>query len=137
MASDAPAAPRVPTHRQVIMSPAIALPPHTLTEAPPSRSIAIGAWRITTTSTTISNARELDALGIAVPPPEMTFGANAIALAHAPSGVAYAFRAPHALRAVRAGALRPGDGGVQVGYAAAWLASRCVRPRPTLAPRAR
>ncbi|KZT05639.1 type 2A phosphatase activator TIP41 [Laetiporus sulphureus 93-53] len=109
------------------MSPSISLPHHTLKESPNSRTIEIGDWSITARANPISNAAELDALQAAVggiPLPEMTFGNNALELEHKPSGWNYGFGTEEALKGVKNGELVEGDGGVKVGYADAWLASR-------------
>ena len=105
------------------------LPPHKLTETPNSRTIEIGEWIITGRTNPISNAAECDTLQAwlqGMPLPEMTFGNNSLELEHKPSGWKYAFDTADALKAVRNGELGEGDGGVKVGYADAWLKSRCV-----------
>ena len=105
------------------------LPPHKLSESPNSRAIEIGEWVITAKTNPISNASECDALQATLqgmPLPEMTFGNNALELEHKPSGWKYLFQTENALREVKNGALVDGDGGVKVGYADAWLKSRCV-----------
>lgn len=56
----------------------------------------------------------------------MTFGNNSLELQHKPSGWRYSFTTEDALKAVKNGELVEGDGGVKVGYADAWLQSRCV-----------
>ena len=111
------------------------LPEHKVLESPNSRTILINDWEITASTNPISNAFELDQMHaqLNVPLPEMTFGNNYLTLQHLPSTWAYIFTAEHALRAVKKGELEEGDGGVKVGYADAWLKSRCVsrsdRPR--------
>lgn len=120
---------RPPTYREVIMASAVPVPYHTLEESPNSRTIKIGDWEITARTNPISNAGELDALQIAVggfPLPEMTFGNNALELVHGPSGWRYGFSTEDALKGVKNGELEPGDGGVKVGHADAWLKSRYV-----------
>jgi len=102
------------------------LPPHKLTETNNTRRIDIFSWTIETTAAPISNASQLDALQaiLGFPLPEMTFGNNCLVIRHNPSGWEYQFDAEHALRQVKGGELQPGDGGVKVGYADAWLKSR-------------
>ena len=104
------------------------LPEHKVLESPNSRTILINNWEITASTNPISNAFELDQMHaqLDVPLPEMTFGSNFLTLQHLPSTWAYIFTAEHALRAVKNGELEEGDGGVKVGYADAWLKSRCV-----------
>lgn len=111
------------------MSFAAQLPEHKLSETPNSRTIEIGDWVITARTNPISNAGELDALQatlLGMPLPEMTFGNNTLELEHKRSGWKYAFGTADALRGVKNGELADGDGGVKVGYAEAWLKSRCV-----------
>ena len=111
------------------MASAVPVPYHTLEESPNSRTIKIGDWEITARTNPISNAGELDALQAAVggfPLPEMTFGNNALELLHKPSGWRYGFSTEDALKGVKNGELEPGDGGVKVGHAEAWLKSRYV-----------
>lgn len=131
-----------------IMKPAIALPKHSLLESPNSRSILIGKWRITASTNPISNASQCDALqaNLGIPLPEMTFGNNILKLEYRPSGRfdtdndndsengedepeedqgwIYEFNTENALQGVKKGELEPGDGGVKVNYADAWLKSR-------------
>ncbi len=105
------------------------IPEHKLSESPNSRSIAVGDWTVTARTNPISNAVECDALQIALlgmPLPEMTFGNNSLELKHQPSGWNYVFTTLDALKSVKNGELTEGDGGVKVGYADAWLQSRCV-----------
>jgi hypothetical protein len=106
------------------------VPPHTLSEDPHTRGIALGGWTITSETRPIAAAGVLDGLhaATALPPPEMTFAHNGLRLRHAPSGWAYAFAAPEALAQVVSGALAPADGPVQVKHAKAWQASRCACP---------
>jgi type 2A phosphatase activator TIP41 len=94
-------------------------------------------WRVSTTTFPISNASQLDAIQASVgfPLPEMTFGNNALTLTHLPSGWTLTFDTPHALAAVKNGPLEEGDGGVRVGYADAWLKSRCNHPLAQLSSR--
>jgi type 2A phosphatase activator TIP41 len=105
-----------------------AIPPHTLQESPNCRSIAILDWTITASTNPISNAQGCDALAadVGFPIPEMTFGQNFLSLFHHPSGKAYAFTTPEALKRVKKGELGAGDGGVKVGYADKWIQSRQV-----------
>lgn len=63
---------------------------------------------------------ELDGL----PLPEMPFGNNSLVIQHKKLGWEYRFDTLEALRLVRLGELKPGDGGVKVGYAKEWLESR-------------
>lgn len=126
-----PSAPpaRPPTYHEVIMASAVPVPYHTLEESPNSRTIKIGDWEITARTNPISNAGELDALQAAVggfPLPEMTFGNNDLELVHKPTGWRYGFSTEDALKGVKNGELEPGDGGVKVGHADAWLKSRYV-----------
>lgn len=109
-----------------MMSSAVAVPHHKLSETPNSRSIEIKDWLITASTNPISNAGESDALqaSLGIPLPEMTFGSNYLALEHRASGWKYAFCTGDALAGVKNGALCEGDGGVKVGYADAWLKSR-------------
>ncbi|KNZ76035.1 TIP41-like protein [Termitomyces sp. J132] len=115
------------------MSPAVGVPQHKLYESPNSRSIEIFNWFITASTNPISNASECDALqaSLGLPLPEMTFGRNLLTLEHRPSGWKYSFTTDGALRNVRNGELREGDGGVKVGYADKWLQSR-TGPSSTL-----
>ncbi|KIK96821.1 hypothetical protein PAXRUDRAFT_825547 [Paxillus rubicundulus Ve08.2h10] len=108
------------------MSAAIAVPRHTLSETPNSRTIEIYEWVITASTNPISNATECDALQAALgfPLPEMTFGNNYLSLEHRASGWRVVFDAKGALLGVKGGELVEGDGGVKVGYADAWLKSR-------------
>jgi len=107
----------------------LAIPPYEVTETPDGqvRSIQICSWRITVTSSTISNSKEIDdmqnELG-GLPLPEMPFGNNKIELSHEPSGWKYDFCLKEALAAVKLGELQAGDGAVQVGYAKEWMKSR-------------
>ena len=117
-----------PCALEVIMSAAVALPQHRLLESPNSRTIEIGPWTITACTNPISNAGQSDALQAAIggiPLPEMTFGNNSLELEHRESGWKYTFNTEEALKGVRNGELQEGDGGVKVGYADAWLRSRC------------
>lgn len=109
-----------------IMSAAIALPKHKLSESPNSRSIEVGDWFITASTNPISNASESDTLQAALgfPLPEMTFGSNYLTLEHRPSAWKYSFSTEDALRSVKKGELEKGDGGVKVEYADKWLQSR-------------
>ncbi|KAF8592780.1 type 2A phosphatase activator TIP41 [Ramaria rubella] len=104
----------------------MAAPPHQVSEYNNIRKIDIYSWTLETTAAPIINASESDALQaeLGFPLPEMTFGNNALVLKHNPSGWEYRFDAEHALKVVRGGELQPGDGGVKVGYADAWLKSR-------------
>lgn len=105
------------------------LPPHKLFESPNSRAIEVGNWVITARTNPISNAGECDALQAVLrgmPLPEMTFGNNTLELEHKPTGWKYQFGTEDALKGVKNGELVEGDGGVKVGYADAWLKSRCV-----------
>ncbi|KAF9236236.1 TIP41-like family-domain-containing protein [Melanogaster broomeanus] len=108
------------------MSAATAVPRHTLSETPNSRTIEINHWVITASTNPISNATECDALQAALgfPLPEMTFGNNYLALEHRSSGWKMMFDTKGALLGVKGGELEEGDGGVKVGYADAWLKSR-------------
>ncbi|KAJ7246528.1 TIP41-like family-domain-containing protein [Mycena haematopus] len=105
---------------------AVAVPIHKLLESPTTRAIQIQDWTVTVSTNPISNAHALDALhaSLGFPLPEMTFGANFLTLEHAPSKWKYEFTTPDALRGVKNGEMGPGDGGVKVGYADAWLKSR-------------
>lgn len=110
-------------------APTQQLPEHKLSESPNSRTIEIGDWVITAQTNPISNAGECDALQAALQGmslPEMTFGNNSLYLEHRASGWKYTFSTEEALKAVKNGELAEGDGGVKVGYAEAWLKSRCV-----------
>lgn len=111
---------------EVIMSAAIAVPEHKLSESPNSRSIEIGDWFITASTNPISNAPDCDALQamLGFPLPEMTFGSNFLTLEHRPSALKYSFTTGDALKAVKKGELQEGDGGVKVEYADKWLQSR-------------
>ena len=118
------------------MSASAPVPVHKLSETPNLRAIEIGDWVITARTNPISNAVECDALQATLqgmPLPEMTFGNNSLELEHKTSGWKYAFNTEDALKTVKNGELADGDGGVKVGYAEAWLKSRCVllyvRPR--------
>lgn len=118
---------QMPTHRAVIMKPAVQLPDHKLSESPHTRGIDVFGWTVAATTRPISSAGELDTLQASLnglPLPEMTFGSNALELEHKPSGWKYAFHTEDALRAVKNGELGEGDGGVKVGYADEWLKSR-------------
>ncbi|KAJ7591530.1 TIP41-like family-domain-containing protein [Mycena floridula] len=110
------------------------LPKHQLFESPNSRSIEINDWFLTASTNPISSASECDAmqaeLGFSLP--EMIFGNNSLTLNHKPSGWNYCFDALHALGTVKKGELGPGDGGVKVGYADAWLKSRYTGPSASL-----
>ncbi|KIJ69786.1 hypothetical protein HYDPIDRAFT_22950 [Hydnomerulius pinastri MD-312] len=108
------------------MSAAIAVPQHTLSETPNSRTIEINGWVITASTNPISNASECDALQAALgfPLPEMTFGNNYLTLEHRTSRWKMTFDTKSALEGVKGGELEEGDGGVKVGYADAWLKSR-------------
>ena len=111
------------------MSAAVSVPKHRLLESPNSRAIEIGSWTITACTNPISDAGRCDALQSAIggiPLPEMTFGNNSLELEHRDTGWKYAFDTEEALKCVRNGELQEGDGGVKVGYADAWLRSRCV-----------
>jgi type 2A phosphatase activator TIP41 len=121
-------------YENTIMASAVKLPIHTLEESPNSRTINIYDWTITAYTHPISNASELDAIQATVgfPLPEMTFGNNALELEHKPSGLKYEFTAVGALKEVKSGPLEDGDGGVKVGYADAWLKSRCVHIDTTI-----
>lgn len=112
------------------------LPHHQVSESNNTRRIDIHAWTLETTTASIINASEGDALQatLGFPLPEMTFGNNELVLRHNPSGWEYRFDAEHALKGVRSGELQDGDGGVKVGYADAWLKSRCVPPGPVDTP---
>ncbi|KAL0580714.1 Tap42 interacting protein [Marasmius crinis-equi] len=119
---------------------AVSLPEHKLYESPNSRSIQIGNWRITASTNPISNHHECEALNasLSMPLPEMTFGSNTLKLHHRPSGWTYRFSTEDALRGVKNGELEPGDGGVKVDYADAWLKSRTspssLLPMPKTVP---
>ncbi|KAK1223341.1 Tap42 interacting protein [Marasmius sp. AFHP31] len=119
---------------------AISLPEHKLFESPNSRSIRIGDWYITASTNPISNHHECEALNasLSIPLPEMTFGNNTLKLNHRPSGWTYQFSTEDALREVKNGELEPGDGGVKVNYADAWLQSRTspssLLPMPKTVP---
>ena len=111
------------------MTSAVQLPEHKLLESPNSRAIELGDWVITARTNPISNANEIDTLQAALqgmPLPEMPFGNNTLELEHKRSGWKYKFDTPGALSQVKNGELTEGDGGVKVGYAEAWLKSRCV-----------
>jgi len=110
------------------MAEAVALPEHKLSESPNSRSIEIFDWTVTAQTGPISSATHCDALhaALGLPLPEMTFGSNLLQITHRPSGWTYTFRAEDALSEVKNGPLEAGDGGVKVGYADAWLKSRCA-----------
>ena len=106
----------------------VQVPPHKLTETNNTRRIDIFSWSIETIVAPIINASECDALqaSLGFPLPEMTFGNNSLKIRHNPSGWEYQFDTEQALKQVRGGELQPGDGGVKVGYADAWLKSRSV-----------
>jgi TIP41-like family len=125
------------SYQDTLMAGAVAVPKHTLSESPNSRSIDIFDWTVTAETGPISNATQCDALhrDLGIPLPEMTFGSNLLRIAHRPSGWTYAFRAEHALKEVKNGPLGDGDGGVKVGYADAWLKSRCAFRLPSAPPR--
>jgi type 2A phosphatase activator TIP41 len=91
-------------------------------------SIDTNGWTISEHKYPISNAAQLDELqaSLGLPLPEMTFGNNKLVLKHHPSGWEYSFDTRSALESVKAGELGPGDGAVKVGYADAWLKSRCL-----------
>lgn len=116
------------THQDTLMAEAVAVPEHKLSESPNSRSIEIFDWTVTAQTGPISNATHCDALHatLGIPLPEMTFGSNLLRITHRPSGWIYTFRVEDALREVKNGPLEAGDGGVKVGYADAWLKSRCA-----------
>lgn len=90
--------------------------------------VEYAGWRAQTRTYPISHAAQLDDIQAVVgfPLPEMTFGANALTLTHQPSGWSYTFDTLSALKGVKNGELGDGDGGVRVGYADAWLKSRCA-----------
>lgn len=115
-----------PAYSEAIMSAAVAVPEHKLTESPNSRSIEVFDWFITASTNPISNASECEALqaSLGFPLPEMIFGNNFLTLEHRPSGWKYAFTTGAALKAVKNGELEEGDGGVKVGYADKWMESR-------------
>jgi type 2A phosphatase activator TIP41 len=117
---------RQTSYLDAIMSAAVAIPEHKLSESPNSRSIEINGWLITTSTNPISNAFETDDLqaSLGFPLPEMTFGNNFLTLQHHSSSWKYSFTAESALKEVKKGELEEGDGGVKVGYADAWLKSR-------------
>lgn len=104
------------------------LPKHELYEAPDERGITVNGWRVTSTTRPISNGPQTDALqaDLGLTLPEMIFGNNSLTIEHQPSGWKYSFTAREALAAVKNGELEDGDGGVKVGYADAWLKSRCA-----------
>lgn len=108
------------------MAPAVSVPQHKLFESPTSRSIHVGDWQITSTTTPISSAGQCDelqaTLGFTLP--EMIFGNNSLKLEHRPSGWVLEFTAEGALKCVRNGEAQPGDGAVKVEYADKWLSSR-------------
>jgi hypothetical protein len=106
-----------------------ALPPHKLSETNNTRRIDIFSWSLEAITAPIINASESDTLQakLGIPLPEMTFGNNSFELTHNPSGWKYRFDAENALKYVKRGELQPGDGGVKVGYADAWLKSRSVK----------
>jgi type 2A phosphatase activator TIP41 len=108
-------------------SSAVPTPEHKVYESPNTRSIKIKDWTITVITKSIATAGECDALQaeLGIPLPEMIFANNSLSLRHHPSGWEYSYDAPNALKYVRSGELQPGDGGVKVGYADAWLKSRC------------
>lgn len=108
------------------MSAAVAVPKHTLSESPNSRSIQVFDWFITASTNPISNASECGVLqaSLGFPLPEMTFGKNLLTLEHRLSGWKYTFTTGAALKTVKNGELEEGDGGVKVGYADKWLESR-------------
>lgn len=110
------------------MAPSVQLPYHTLQESPNSRGITVYDWQISAWTYPISNATELDAIqaSVGIPLPEMTFGNNVLELEHKLSGWKCEFNAARALKGVKNGLLEEGDGGVKVGYAEAWLKSRCI-----------
>ncbi|KAA1473410.1 type 2A phosphatase activator TIP41 [Dentipellis sp. KUC8613] len=108
------------------MSQAPDIPPHDTKETPNWHSIDILGWKIVATRRPISSAGECDALQgrLGIPLPEMTFGGNSLELTHVSSGWRYVFDTEGALQGVKKGELGPGDGGVKVGYADAWMKSR-------------
>ncbi|KAJ7771142.1 TIP41-like family-domain-containing protein [Mycena maculata] len=108
------------------MDRAVAVPVHKLLESPTSRAIQIHDWTVTVSTNPISNAQDCDDLhrALGFPLPEMTFGSNFLSLEHGPSKWKYDFSTADALHGVKNGELGPGDGGVKVGYADAWLRSR-------------
>lgn len=110
------------------MAEAVAVPEHKLYESPNSRSVELFGWYITASTHPISCASDCDALqaSLGFPLPEMTFGSNLLTLEHRPSGRKFSFTTAAALKAVRNGELRDGDGGVKVGYADKWMESRYV-----------
>ncbi|TFK55635.1 type 2A phosphatase activator TIP41 [Heliocybe sulcata] len=103
-----------------------AIPQHKLFESPNCRTIEVNDWVITATTNPIASAADCDALQatLSMPLPEMTFSRNSLELEHRPSGWKYSFSTKDALKAVKAGELGEGDGGVKVNYADAWLKSR-------------
>ena len=115
-------------YNDTLMASAVKLPYHTLQESPNSRGITVCDWQISAWTHPISNATELDAIqaSVGIPMPEMTFGNNILELEHKPSGWKYEFNTTRALKEVKNGPLEEGDGGVKVGYAEAWLKSRCI-----------
>ena len=109
-----------------MMSAAVAIPQHKLTESPNSRSIEIYDWFITASTNPISNAPECNTIQslLGIPLPEMIFGNNYLTLEHRPSGVKYSFTAQSSLQNVKKGELVDGDGAVKVVYADKWLETR-------------
>ncbi|KAF7302043.1 hypothetical protein MIND_00770700 [Mycena indigotica] len=110
----------------VTMDSAVAVPVHRLLESPTTRAIEIFDWIITVSTNPISNSRDCDALhaALGIPLPEMTFGSNFLKMEHKPSRWGLEFATLDALREVRNGELREGDGGVKVEHSEAWLKSR-------------
>ena len=104
------------------------LPPHEVSEEDGCRTIDIGAWKITATSTHIVTAAESDVLSklLDYPLPEMTFGNNSLRLRYKKGDREWIFQLDtvEALKLVKNGELGEGDGGVKVGYAEEWLKSR-------------
>lgn len=104
-------------------------PPHTVTRDANREDIQIMGWKIAVLKYPISNASELEEMREqlhGLPLPEMTFGANSLAVHHIDSGWCFEFNALEALRLVRNGELQLGDGGIKVGYSEEWLKSRCA-----------
>ncbi|KAL7415860.1 TIP41-like family-domain-containing protein [Mrakia frigida] len=98
-----------------------------------SRSIRIADWKISSSTTHIMNAKQIDEAGthLLIPLPEMTFADNHLELEHGPSGFKCRFGALESLAEVRVGAgWEASGGGVKVKHAEEWGKTRTTAPTP-------